>query len=80
MYYITARRMTKLATAQSDENKPNRTLQFHGDTAWCNEVTLRLGASPREKVQCHSKCKKEEVNVKLRCQTHYVWWICLVPA
>lgn len=42
MYYITPRRMTKLATAQSDENNPNRTLQFHGDTAWCNEVTLWL--------------------------------------
>lgn len=42
MYYITSQRMTKLATAQSDENKPNRTLQFHGDTAWCNEVTVIL--------------------------------------
>lgn len=65
MYYITPRRMTKLATAQSDENKPNRTLQFHGDTAWCNEVTLWLPSSLRERVQCHPKCKKSQCKVTL---------------
>ena len=54
MYYITHRRMTKLATAQSDENKPNRALQFHGDTAWCNEVTLWL---PPSSAKSSTKCE-----------------------
>lgn len=61
MYYITPQRRTKLATAQSDENKPNRTPQFHGDTTWCNEVTLWLPSSSHEKVQCHSQCKNKSM-------------------
>lgn len=61
MYYITPRRMTKLPTAQSDENKPNRTPQFHGDTARCNEVTLWLPSSPREKkISAIGKRKKKQ--------------------
>lgn len=34
---------------RATKNKPNRTLQFHGDTAWCNEVTLWLPSYPHEK-------------------------------
>lgn len=70
MYYITPRRMTKLATAQSDENKPNRTLQFHGDTARCNKVTLWF--SPLLVTNFNAIQNVKGANVKKRCQTHYV--------
>lgn len=70
MYYITPRRMTKLATAQSGENKPNRTLQFHGDTAWYNEVTLWF--SPLLVKNFNDIQNVKGSNVKKCCQTHYV--------
>lgn len=58
MYCITAQRMTKLATEQDDENKSNRTPQFHGDTARHNEMTLWLPSCPqRESSVRFSLCK-----------------------
>lgn len=49
MYCITAQRMTKLATEQGDENKSNRSPQFHGDTARRNEMTATPLMSPWRK-------------------------------
>ena len=41
------------------KNKPNRTLQFHGDTGRCNEVTLWLCDSPPGKVQCRLRQRSQ---------------------
>lgn len=79
MYYITPRRTAKLAAAQRDINKPNRTPAFHGDTARCNEVTRRLCPLLLEKFNAMSK-NKREVNVQDHSLSLQMSWICIISA
>lgn len=77
MYCITAQRITKLAREHGDENKSNRTPQFHGDAPRRNEMTVRLPSCHHaESSGWFSVCK--DTHVKQLCPSHYEAWTVLL--